>query len=229
MLNDKKERGMEMQEKGYIYILTNPSFKEWVKIGYADNVEERVRVMNSHETTPFAFRIYATYEVSERLQDKSVHSLIDLINPTLRSREVIEGKSRVREFYAISPEEAYAILEKIAKINGLEKNLKLYKPTNQQVKDEESSEKVRTLSANRHHFKEIDFTSSLTGKKYHGTTADDGALKIIDLSNNQEVPNNSKPSKKAIIGAAIKDLGEKVSEEETTYQRYHRLTKLILK
>ena len=30
-----------METKGFIYILTNPSFKEYVKIGYADNVENR--------------------------------------------------------------------------------------------------------------------------------------------------------------------------------------------
>lgn len=51
---------------GYIYILTNPSFKDYVKIGYADNVEERVVQLNRTECTPFAFRIYATYKVSER-------------------------------------------------------------------------------------------------------------------------------------------------------------------
>lgn len=28
--------------KGYIYILTNPSFKEYVKIGYADDVQARL-------------------------------------------------------------------------------------------------------------------------------------------------------------------------------------------
>lgn len=55
---------------GYIYILTNPSFKDYVKIGYADNVEERVKQLNSSECTPFAFRIYATYEVNARLMDK---------------------------------------------------------------------------------------------------------------------------------------------------------------
>ncbi len=214
--------------KGYIYILTNPSFKEWIKIGYADDVEERVRILNSHETTPFGFRIYATYEVPKRLQDKSVHNLIDQLNPTLRSREIIGGKSRVREFYAMTPEEAYSILEMIAKINGLEENLKLYKPTVQEEKDEANAEEVKKLSANRHHFKELDFSSSLTGKKYHGTTSDDGTLKIIDLGTGEEIPNNSKPSKKAIIGQAIKDLGGTTPKDETLYQRYHKLTKMIL-
>lgn len=30
-----------MTKQGVIYILTNPSFKEYMKIGYADDVEKR--------------------------------------------------------------------------------------------------------------------------------------------------------------------------------------------
>jgi len=55
---------------GFIYILTNPSFNEWVKIGYADDVNKRVKQLNSNECTPFAFRICATNEVTNRLMDK---------------------------------------------------------------------------------------------------------------------------------------------------------------
>ncbi len=219
---------MEKAKGYYIYILTNPSFKEWVKIGYADDVEKRVKILNSHETTPFGFRIYATYEVAGRLQDKNVHSLIDQLNPNLRSKEIIGGKSRVREFYAMSPEKAYSILEKIAKISGSEDKLKRYKLTDQEAKDEASAEEVKKLSANRHHFKDIDFRSSLTGKQYHGTTGDDGTLKIIDIKTGNEVLNNSNPSKKAIIGQAIKDLGGDSPKNETLYQRYHKLTNMVL-
>ncbi len=219
---------MDDKTKGYIYILTNPSFKEWIKIGYADNVEERVKILNSHETTPFAFRIFATYEVPSRLRDKSVHELIDLLNPTLRSREVVEGKSRVREFYAMSPDDAFSVLEMIAKVNGLENRLKKYDPTVQDTKEEESAEQVKKVSANRHHFKEIDFSSSLTGKKYHGTTNEEGTLKIIEVESGEEIPNNAHPSKKAIIGQAIIDLGGETPKDESLYQRYHKLTKMIL-
>ena len=70
-------------EIGYIYILTNPSFPTYVKIGYADSVEERVAQLNRTECTPFAFRIYATYEVIDRLKDIPVHQIIDQLNPTL--------------------------------------------------------------------------------------------------------------------------------------------------
>ena len=35
--------------QGVIYILTNPSFPEYVKIGYAAKLEERLRQLNRNE------------------------------------------------------------------------------------------------------------------------------------------------------------------------------------
>ena len=43
-----------MEKQGVIYILTNPSFPEYVKIGYADNVESRLKQLNNSECIPFA-------------------------------------------------------------------------------------------------------------------------------------------------------------------------------
>ncbi|MBR1454747.1 MAG: hypothetical protein IJ593_08925, partial [Lachnospiraceae bacterium] len=54
-------------------------------------------------------------------------------------------------------------------------------------------------------------------------------LSIIDLGSGTEVPNNANPSKKAIIGRAIEDLGGSIEKEETLYQRYRKLSKLVLK
>ena len=36
-----------MEKAGVIYILTNPSFPEYVKIGYADDVNKRLSQLNS--------------------------------------------------------------------------------------------------------------------------------------------------------------------------------------
>ena len=41
---------------GYIYIMTNPSFKEFVKIGYAADVKQRLDELNRSSAVPFAFR-----------------------------------------------------------------------------------------------------------------------------------------------------------------------------
>lgn len=97
-----------MDKTGVIYILTNPSFPEYVKIGYADDIDKRLQQLNRSECIPFAFRVYATYEVNSRLSDLKIHSIIDKLNPNLRSIENFNGKQRVREFYAMSPEDAYS-------------------------------------------------------------------------------------------------------------------------
>ena len=114
-----------MDKTGVIYILTNPSFPEYVKIGYADDIDKRLQQLNRSECIPFAFRVYATYEVNSRLSDLKIHSIIDKLNPNLRSIENFNGKQRVREFYAMSPEDAYSILEAIAEIHGCADKLKL--------------------------------------------------------------------------------------------------------
>ena len=72
-----------MSNAGVIYILTNPAFPQYVKIGYADDIEQRLKALNRSECLPFAFRVYATYEVDSRLSDKKLHSIIDKINPDL--------------------------------------------------------------------------------------------------------------------------------------------------
>ena len=52
---------------GSIYILTNPSFPEYVKIGYADDVNKRVQQLNSSEAVT----------VIEKTQNYSFNNLAD--------------------------------------------------------------------------------------------------------------------------------------------------------
>ena len=111
-------------ETGVIYILTNPSFPNYVKIGYAVNLEKRLIELNRSECIPFAFRPYAVYETSGRLQDKEVHEILDSLNPSLRAIDEFNGKPRIREFFAMSPEDAYKLLEDIARLSGTLDKLK---------------------------------------------------------------------------------------------------------
>ena len=128
--------------KGYIYILKNPSFPDYVKIGYADDVEERVKQLNSSECTPFAFRVYATYEVNTRLMDKKIHSIIDKLNPKLRSIDEFNGQKRVREFYAMSPEDTYSIFEAMAEIHGCVDKLKKWEASAESIHEENIAEEL---------------------------------------------------------------------------------------
>lgn len=129
--------------KGYIYILTNPSFPDYIKIGYADNVENRLQQLNNSECIPYAFRVYATYEVDSRLSDIKIHAIIDKLNPNLRSIDTFNGKKRIREFYAMSPKDAYDILEAIAEIHNCADRLKLWDMTPAEQQAEEIAEEVQ--------------------------------------------------------------------------------------
>lgn len=105
--------------KGYIYIMTNPSLENMVKIGYAKNVEQR-RKQLSTTALPYDYEIYATYETPGNLEDKKLHKLIDNLNPDLRV-------SKSREFFIMTPEDAYELLEAIATISGSLDKLKKVK------------------------------------------------------------------------------------------------------
>lgn len=134
---------MTKDSQGVIYILTNPSFPDYVKIGYADDVQKRLKELNRSECIPFAFRLYAYYKVPRRLTDMKLHQMIDKLNPNLRSIEEFDGKTRKREFYNMSATDAYSILETIAQITGSEGNLVLVEPTAKEVKDDEEAEEIR--------------------------------------------------------------------------------------
>lgn len=99
--------------------------------------------------SPFAFRVYATYEVSSRLSDLKIHSIIDKLNPNLRSVESFNGKQRIREFYAMTPEDAYSILEAIAEIHGCGDKLKIATLSDEEKKAERTAQEIDTESTER--------------------------------------------------------------------------------
>ena len=97
-----------MEKQGYVYILTNPSFKEdWVKIGKsAVSVEQRVKQLDG-TAVPLPFEIYATLKTSKYSEvEKVVHQTIDSLTD-LRIRQN-------REFFNITPQEALNILKRLA-------------------------------------------------------------------------------------------------------------------
>lgn len=123
-----------------MYIHSHESkFPEYVKIGFATDIEKRLQQSNSSTAVPFAFRVYATYSVTTKLTDKALHKLIDDLNPDLHTIEEYKGKTCVREFFAMTPEAAYDLLEAIAKISGTEDKLKRWKLTDAEKEDKKRS------------------------------------------------------------------------------------------
>ncbi len=137
--------------KGIVYILINPCLDGWVKIGMTErnDIDRRLKELNTPTNLPLSYRCYATYEVEQPLEvEKRIHSIIDRIDDTLHAREQLEnGRIREREFFKISPETAYGIFKDIAALRGDTDNLKLYRPTQEQSQEEEIAE-TRTKRSN---------------------------------------------------------------------------------
>lgn len=153
-----------MDTKGVIYILTNPSFPDYVKIGYANNIQKRLAELNRSECIPFAFRIYATYEVPKRLTDLSLHALIDKLNPTLRAIDTFKGKPRKKEFYAMTKEDAYSLLEAIAEIHDRTDKLKLYPISKEDEIDTDTAELIEIEANSKRRSKPITLSEYLNTK-----------------------------------------------------------------
>lgn len=98
---------MENKTPGYVYILTNPSFREdWVKIGKTTNMEERLKTLYN-TSLPLPFEVFATMKtIKYNEAEKLVHHYIERFT-NLR----IEKK---REFFNIKPEEALEIFHEVA-------------------------------------------------------------------------------------------------------------------
>ncbi len=153
----RKTYGRKIMNKGYIYIMTNPSFKEYVKIGWAANVEQRKRELDGSTAVPFSFKIYATLAVEDSGSARSdiyVHRLIDMLRSDLRTVEKnASGKVvRQREFFQMEAEEAYELLEQIAGLTGGE--LVKYEETKKEKEESAAAEATRskfdeTLAARR--------------------------------------------------------------------------------
>lgn len=95
-------------DKGFVYILTNPSFREdWVKIGKSKRpVDVRSKELDN-TAVPLPFEIYATIETAKFNEvEKNVHKMIDRLTD-LRIRQN-------REFFNVEPSVALGILKEIA-------------------------------------------------------------------------------------------------------------------
>lgn len=96
-------------QEGYVYILTNPSFREdWVKIGRTQNMEERLKTLDT-TALPLPFKKYATLKtVKFQAAEKHVHHYIETFT-NLRIRDK-------REFFNVKPEQALKIFCEVAEL-----------------------------------------------------------------------------------------------------------------
>lgn len=87
-----------------VYLLTNPTMPDLVKIGRTTDLESRLRSLSTHSGVPVPFECYFACEVVNSVKvEKALHDAFGdhRINPK-------------REFFRLNPERAVAILELVA-------------------------------------------------------------------------------------------------------------------
>lgn len=137
------------KEPGYVYILTNPSFREdWVKIGKSSRpVDVRSKELDN-TAVPLPFEIYATIKtVKYNEVEKHVHKTIDRLTD-LRIRQN-------REFFNVAPQIALDIFYDIAKMieDAVVTVYKDNKPVaNNEKLDTQTDEHKRTVRRGRFKF-----------------------------------------------------------------------------
>ena len=107
-MKTKKKDCTKITEPGYVYILTNPSFREdWVKIGKSSRpVDVRSKELDN-TAVPLPFEIFATMQtVKFNEVEKLVHKTIDRLTD-LRIRQN-------REFFNVPPQVALDIFNDIS-------------------------------------------------------------------------------------------------------------------
>ena len=130
-----------MENKGYVYILTNPCFKEnWIKIGNTDHLERRLAELSQATGIPLPFETYAVLEtVKYKQAEHMIHKLIGKLAPNLR----INPK---REFFNIEPEDAVSIMQEIA---SLIDDAKILYYNNSQDKPQKLTKDLETQGSKR--------------------------------------------------------------------------------
>lgn len=115
---------MKNENKGYVYILTNSSFREdWVKIGKSSReVDVRSKELDN-TAVPLPFEIFATLKT---IKYNEVEKILHKIFTDLADARIRKG----REFFNITPQKALAYLKDQAElIDDAELNIPDYEET----------------------------------------------------------------------------------------------------
>jgi hypothetical protein len=90
---------MAQNHKGYIYILTNPSMQNMVKIGFTNrNVSLRAKELSAATGVPTPFQVHSAFRVPKGLSSK----IESQIHKELSKYRV----NKSREFFRLSPDQA---------------------------------------------------------------------------------------------------------------------------
>ncbi len=118
-----------------VYLLTNPTMPNLVKIGRTGNLEERIKSLSTHSGVPVPFECFYACEVADGIKvERALHEAF--------------GDHRInskREFFRLNPDRAQVILELLS--------LKNLTPTSDIVDDVAELEALQREQLRRSNFK----------------------------------------------------------------------------
>lgn len=104
-----------------VYLLSNEAMPGWVKIGRTKQIERRLKdLYNTSVPLPFKeeYTIPTTTFNESHTLERSIHEIIDTINPNLRKNT----EASKREFFNLSIDDAKRVFELVVRINAVSIN-----------------------------------------------------------------------------------------------------------
>jgi len=97
----------ENSEVGYVYIMTNPCFKDnIIKVGLAKDPEKRRQELSNATGIPSKFEIYALMKTSQYKEvELALHHILEIV--------VHKRVNNNREFFELPPEEAFYLMKQL--------------------------------------------------------------------------------------------------------------------
>lgn len=113
-----EEKAYEENRQELVYLLSNESIPGWVKIGRTNKIKRRMKELYN-TSVPLPFKVEETIQTrtldESIILEKSIHSIIDTLNPSLRKNT----EAYKREFFRMTIEEGKLIFGLVNKIVGI--------------------------------------------------------------------------------------------------------------
>ena len=186
-------------DRGIVYILTNPLFKENVlKIGITkDDVKSRMRQWDRETGVPCPFECYVAYEIDHYAKvEKILHTIYRSFD------RHTDKKHKKKEFFAVNPEDVDNVLSLLAEIlNG--KRIIINNSPDEIVQIEQTTEELeKNQIAKNFKFKDygIPVDAELVFSK-------DNSIRCTVLDNNKVLYKNEEYSLSRLTLILMKNMG----------------------
>jgi len=115
---DELETTDPIDQQELVYLLSNESIPGWVKIGRTNQVDRRLSELYN-TSVPLPFKLEDSIQTKSLREsselEKSIHSIIDTINPNLRRNT----EANRREFFKLTTDQGKEVFNLVSKIMGI--------------------------------------------------------------------------------------------------------------